>query len=76
LICLVCRTWPKALDEKRAVYKEFITELANISYGNLKQFLMFEDNKAGNLPTANYHDILEKVTETSKIIVNKDEQEI
>jgi hypothetical protein len=76
LFCLVCRTWPNVLDERRAVYEEFITELANISYSNLKQFLMFEGNKAVNLPTVNYHDILEKVIETSRIITNVHEQEI
>jgi hypothetical protein len=76
LFCLVCRTWPNVLDERRAVYKEFITELANISYSNLKHFLMLEGNKTGDLPTVNYHDILEKVTETGKIIINKAEQEI
>jgi nitrogen-specific signal transduction histidine kinase len=69
LFLLACRSWPNALDERRAVYKEFITELANISYSNLKRFLMFEGNKAGNLPTVNYHDVLEKVTETSKTIM-------
>jgi hypothetical protein len=58
---LVCRTWPNALDESKAVYKEFLTKVANISFGNLKQFLIFEGNKAANLPTVNYHDILEKV---------------
>lgn len=73
LFRLVCRTWPNAPGERKSVYKEFITELANISYSNLKQFLMFEGNKAGNLPSVNYHDIIEKVTETRKIIMSKDE---
>jgi hypothetical protein len=63
LFCLVCRTWPGAPEERKAVYREFITELANISYGNLKRFLIFESNKIGNLSAANYHDILEKVNE-------------
>jgi hypothetical protein len=76
LFCLVCRTWPNAQDETKAVYKEFITELANISYSNLRHFLIFEGNKAGNLPTVNYHDILEKVTETSEITINKNDQEL
>ncbi|PNF31312.1 hypothetical protein B7P43_G11545 [Cryptotermes secundus] len=55
------QTWPNAPGERKSVYKEFITELANNCYNNLKQFLMFEGNKAGNLPSVNYHDIIEKV---------------
>jgi hypothetical protein len=73
---LVYRTWPDVADERKAVYKEFITELANISHSNLKQFLVFEDIKVGNLSTANYHDILEKVIENGEIIINKNKQGI
>jgi hypothetical protein len=73
---LVFRTWPDVADERKAVYKEFITALANISYSNLKQFHVFDDIKVGNLSTANYHDILEKVIKIGEIIINKNKQEI
>jgi hypothetical protein len=72
----VCRTWPNARDERKAIYKEFLTNVANISYDNLYNFLTFEGDKTINLSAADYPHILEMVTDIHEMIINENEQEV
>jgi hypothetical protein len=65
---LVHRNWPDALDERKAIYKEFLTKVANISYKNLNQFLKFESDKSTVLPNTDYNNILEMVTKCMKLL--------
>lgn len=73
---MFCRNWPDALDERKAIYNKFFTNIANISYNNLKQFLIFQDEKGTNLPTVDYNKILEMVIEMHDTNTNNDKHEI
>ena len=71
---LVYRTWPNAPDEMKAVYIEFVTKVANISYNNLNRFLTFNGTKTVSIPAADFKSILERVTKLNDIIIKNNNE--
>jgi hypothetical protein len=73
---LIYRNWPDAPDETKAIYKEFLIKVANASFDNLNQFLIFEGDKNTNLLTLDYRKSLANVSEIYEIITDKNKHEM
>ncbi|XP_069675742.1 pickpocket protein 19-like [Periplaneta americana] len=63
--------WSQALDDRKKHYRNFLTQIGNISYNNFNKFLNFRDGNETNIPNDGYSSILEKVVIKCEAFISK-----